>query len=106
LHVAVNKTAIPRGQERFVLVSGSAKGCIWNGIYQFEGTVYWKENAVVLGMEEWSKLNNVTKLEMVKGQRLLRSTSWLRAATDGRVIATKLGDRWAIPLSSWMEYPA
>lgn len=101
----MKKTVIPRGAEHFVFVDRKAKGCLYGGLYQFEGTIFWKIKAVVFGVPEWGKVDTeeLQRLEMVKGDELLRAIDADVARDKGYLVMTPNGERWAIPLDAWEE---
>jgi hypothetical protein len=99
--MGLTKTTIPRGEEVFVFVDGSAKGCLWRGLYQFQGSVFWKERAVVFGIEEWAEVSEADRFEMVNGSTVVRMISGNLARSAGRFIDTPNGPRWAVPVDAW-----
>lgn len=98
----INKTQIPRGQEQFIGPGFKGKGCLWEGIYQVETTVFWKIKAVVFGVNEWHEIvNRCQIIEMVKGDELLRWIPIEVAREKGKITVTPIGPRFAIPLYAW-----
>ncbi len=103
--MTVKKTPIPRGEEEWVHSNGHVVGCTWQGLYQFESTVYWKEKSVVFSRPEIEtvKKRGTKKFEMMKGDILLREIKG-SDARKGHWIDTPNGERFAIPLALWTEH--
>jgi hypothetical protein len=101
------KTAIPRGEETWVMgLSGKAVGTLWQGLYQAEITPFWKHKAMSFGPDEWERVRReATWIEAVKGERLLREISVADAERTGSWVDTERGRRWLVPLDAWTAYP-
>lgn len=97
------KTAIPRGEERWVKVGGNLIGTIWEAqsLYQFEGTIYRVADAVSLDVSVWDQIKHLDRLEMVKGDRLERWCTGEAARAEAKQWNTRNGPRIMLPLAIW-----
>jgi hypothetical protein len=97
------KTQIPRGEERKIKVNGQWKGSFWNGLYQCMTAIF--DNCLMFGVPEWEQIaEDVQRLEVVDGDRLLYSCSGDAARGHGYAKNTPAGRLVAIPLHAWCKH--